>query len=75
MSNKGTEAPQLWRNIFGIFMIIVYLGMGVLFFCNFFGFQGSWAWFRWVGGAMFVAYGIWRGWRQFRGVDYPGEQI
>lgn len=58
------------RNIFGIIMILIYIGMGVLFYINFFGFSQSWEWFRWVGGSLFIIYGIWRGYRQFKGIDY-----
>lgn len=64
----------MMRNIFGIIMILIYIGMGVLFFIGFFPwFSGSWEWFRWVGGAMFIAYGIWRAFRQFKGIDDPVE--
>ena len=45
MNDSNTsKTPQMMRNIFGIVMIIVYIGMGVLFFINFFQFNGSWAW-------------------------------
>lgn len=63
------------RNIFGIIMILIYLGMGVLFFIGFFPwFSGSWEWFRWVGGGMFIAYGLWRAYRQFKGIDDPDAE-
>ncbi len=62
--------PQVMRNVFGIIMIIVYVGMGVLFLCGAFSWlTGSWAWLRWVGGVLFIVYGIWRAYRQFKGVD------
>ena len=70
MSTSDTsKTPRLMRNIFGIVMIIVYIGMGVLFFINFFGFSSSWNWLRWIGGVVFTLYGIWRGYRQFKGID------
>ncbi len=28
-------------------------------------------WVRWVGGALFTVYGLWRAYRQFKGID-PG---
>lgn len=66
--NSGT--PKAMRNIFGIIMIIVYIGMGILCFCGVFDWlTGSWAWLRWVAGGIFVVYGIWRGYRQFAGID------
>ncbi|MCM1309639.1 MAG: hypothetical protein NC301_01265 [Bacteroides sp.] len=61
--------PQLMRNVFGIFMIIVYIGMGVLLFINFFRWDSSFTWVRYVGGVLFTLYGIWRGYRQFKGID------
>jgi len=67
-NHKGT--PSTMSTIFGIFMIIIYIGMGILCFCGFFDWlTGSWAWLRWVAGALFVVYGIWRGYRQFAGID------
>lgn len=59
--------PQVMRNIFGIFMILVYLGMGILMCVNFFGFP--WPWTGWVMGILLIIYGIWRGYRQFKGID------
>lgn len=61
--------PQLFRTIFGIFMIIIYVGMGILLFCNFFPWVESWPWLRWVGGVLFTVYGVWRAYRQFKGID------
>lgn len=57
------------RAVFGIFMILIYLGMGILFFINFFQFDASWTWFRYVAGSMLVVYGFWRGYRQYKGID------
>lgn len=61
--------PQIMRNAFGIFMILIYIGMGILLFINFFQFGAGFAWLRYVGGVMFILYGIWRGYRQFKGID------
>lgn len=70
MDNGKTGTPKVMRNLFGIIMILVYLAMGVLFFCGFFApLYGSWTWLRWVGGFMFTIYGIWRAYRQFAGID------
>jgi cytochrome c biogenesis protein CcdA len=66
---SGTGIPQVMRNVFGVFMILIYIGMGILVFINFFGWTPSWYWLRWVGGSLFVLYGIWRGIRQFKGID------
>lgn len=61
--------PQIMRNVFGIFMILVYIGMGILLFMNFFQFDADFAWVRYVGGVLFILYGIWRGYRQAKGID------
>lgn len=74
MSNgkKSSGTPQAMRNLFGIIMILVYIGVGVLFFVGYFPwFSGSWEWCRWVVGGLLVAYGIWRAYRQFTGLDDP----
>lgn len=67
---KSSGAPKTMRMVFGIIMILVYIGMGVLFLCGYFSWlTGNWAWLRWAGGLMFIAYGIWRAYRQFKGID------
>lgn len=67
--NNGSKVPGMFRNIFGIIMIIVYVGMGVLCMLNYFQFTGDFAWLRWVAGAVLVLYGFWRAYRQFKGID------
>lgn len=62
--------PSAMRMVFGIIMIIVYVGMGVLLLINYF----QWTtpvltWVRWIGGFLFIIYGIWRAIRQFWGLD------
>ncbi|MCH5318501.1 MAG: hypothetical protein J1E38_02180 [Paramuribaculum sp.] len=70
--NNQTGTPKAMRNLFGIIMIVVYIGMGVLFFVGFFKpLYESWTWVRWVFGGLFTAYGIWRAYRQFAGIDDP----
>lgn len=68
-NNPQSAQPKLARTIFGIVMICIYVGMGVLLFINFFNFSEDWAWFRWVAGVLFILYGIWRGIRQFCHLD------
>ena len=68
--NRKPMVPSTMRIIFGIIMIIVYVGMGVLLLINYF----QWTtpvlqWLRWIGGIMFILYGNWRGIRQFWGLD------
>lgn len=59
------------RAVFGIIMIIVYVGMGGLLLINYFNWGGDWAWTRYVVGIMLIIYGIYRAWRQIKGVDSP----
>lgn len=64
------NTPKTARLIFGIFMIIIYVGMGILLLVNFFDWEsGSWEWLRWTGGVLLTLYGIWRAYRQFAGID------
>ena len=67
---RKSMVPSTMRIIFGIIMIIVYIGMGVLFMINFFNWTAEpWSWLRWVFGGLLVIYGIWRAIRQFWGID------
>lgn len=63
------KANNVMRTIFGIIMIIIYVGMGVLLLINFFGWGGDWAWTRYVVGIVLIIYGIWRAYRQVKGID------
>ncbi len=55
---------------FGIFMILIYVGVGVLLIINLFRWDPSWTWARWVVGILLIIYGIFRGYRLFSGADY-----
>ena len=61
--------PQIMRNVFGIFMILVYVAMGVALFLNAFNWDADFTWPRIICGVLLVIYGIWRGYRQFKGID------
>lgn len=63
------STPQLMRNVFGIFMILVYVGMGIALFCNAFRWDADFTWARIICGVLLVIYGVWRGYRQFTGLD------
>lgn len=69
--SKGMNPNTVMRAVFGIIMIIVYVGMGVLLLINYFNWGGVWAWTRYVVGIMLIIYGIYRAWRQIKGVDSP----
>ena len=72
--HKLTSVPStrgILGLVFGIFMVIVYVGMGVLLFINFFNWTHDWAWTRWVVGAVLIVYGIFRGYRTY--ADLTGK--
>ena len=63
------KANTALRALFGIIMIIVYVGMGVLLLINYFQWGGDWAWTRYIVGVMLIIYGLWRAYRQVKGID------
>lgn len=68
--DRRPKVPSTMRMVFGLIMIVVYVGMGILLLINFFGWQGELLqWLRIVGGILFIVYGIWRAYRQFKGID------
>jgi cytochrome c biogenesis protein CcdA len=66
---EGSNVPFMLRAAFGIFMVIIYVGMGILLLINFFQWYGDWAWTRNVVGVVLIIYGIWRAYRQVKGID------
>lgn len=68
MENKKNTTPHLLRVLFGILMVVIYLGMGVLMLINFFQWENP-AYYYPIG-ILFVLYGLYRGYRQYRGMDY-----
>lgn len=62
--NRGqTGFNQGVKMFFGIFMVLVYLGMAYLMVINYFHWNGI----RWVFAVAFGAYGLYRGYREIRG--------
>ena len=64
--NKN-PTPKLARTIFGIIMICIYVGVGALVLSGYFFWMEDWL--RIPGGIMLIAYGIWRAYRQIKGID------
>lgn len=62
-------APKSLRIAFSAFMIIVYIGMGVLMFINFFDMPEKWDWARYVVGVVLILYALFRGYREYNGID------
>lgn len=67
--DDAMKPNKVMRAIFGIIMIIVYVGMGVLLLINFFNWGGDWAWTRYVVGVVLIIYGLWRAYRQAKGIN------
>lgn len=63
MENEN-KTPNTARLVFGIIMIAIYIGMGILALMNFFQWKSEIM--PYVAGIFFIAYGVWRGYRQFR---------
>lgn len=60
-------APKGARLAFGILMILVYLGVGLLFIFNVFDIVNTTV--SYVIGGILIAYGIFRGYRLYKGVN------
>ena len=60
---------QGMRLFFGIFMVLVYLGMAVLMAINFFNFNNTplWSAVRWLFAVVLACYGFYRGYRELTG--------
>lgn len=65
--NNGNGTPKGARLIFGIFMVIVYIGVGILFFTNVFAIDNETI--SYVIGGLLCLYGLWRGYRLYKGMN------
>ena len=63
---KLPSTGKLLGFTFGLFMVCVYVGMGILLLINFFQWQPSYDWVRYMMFPILVAYGIFRGWRAYK---------
>ena len=63
LDDPNTGQPKGFRIGFNIFMMIVYIAVGVLFFTGFFNIDNKAISYS-VGGLL-IAYGIWRGVRMY----------
>ena len=68
---------QALKLFFGMFMVLVYLGMAALMAINFFNFSNTplWTGVRWFFAVMFALYGIYRGYREFKGEHTYGMRV
>ena len=69
MSNSQSKIVQSMKLFFGMFMVLVYLGMAWLLLLNIFDWNETPLWnaVRYFFALVFGAYGIYRGYREFRG--------
>lgn len=58
-------APKAMRLWFGIFMVLIYIGVGLLFFFDVFSIDSNAI--SYTVGAMLILYGIFRGYRLYKG--------
>lgn len=67
---RPTAAKPI-RIAFGIFMIIIYIGMGILLLINFFNYPDETGWLigRYVVGIVLIIYGLWRAYREVTGMQ------
>ena len=65
---SATDASAAMKKIFGVFMLLIYFGMGGLTYCGYFDILfGQWHWMKWCLGSLFTIYGVWRAFRYFSG--------
>lgn len=69
---NGHGVLKILRVFFGIFMIVVYLGMAYLLAVNYFDWSDAspWKQMRYLMVVVFGLYGFYRGYRQVKGLDY-----
>lgn len=67
------STKQILGVTFGIFMVIIYVGMGVLLMINFFQWNNDWGWTRWIVGVVLVIYGFFRGYRVYKDLAKKDE--
>ena len=65
---ENATPNRVMGTIFGIIMIIVYVGVGILLLINFFNWNADWAWTRYVVGVMLIIYGLFRAYRAAKGI-------
>lgn len=64
---NGNNTPKGARLVFGIFMVLVYIGVGILFFTNVFSIDNEVI--SYVIGGILCLYGVWRGYRLYKGMN------
>ena len=71
MQINSSHILKAFRILFGVFMILVYFIMAYLLLVNFFKWNTEpWLTLRYVFAAILALYGIYRCYRQIKGIDY-----
>lgn len=65
---QPNKITRILKIAFGIFMVLVYVGMGVLVLMH--TFDIPWRWAEIVFGIVLIAYGLFRGYREITGESY-----
>lgn len=76
MSNGVNNMPKGFRLFFGIFMAVLFMAVGLDLLFNWpvqFIYDPSWNLLRWIGGPIFILYGIFRGYRMIKGDPAQNE--
>lgn len=66
-SNDNYPVPKGMRLWFGIFMILIYLGVGLMFILNAFNIDNRTI--SCIIGGLLMAYGVFRGYRLYKGTN------
>ncbi len=67
--NRRQGPGRIMRLVYTIFMVVIYIGMGVLLLLNFFGWAPQYTWPRDIVGVVLIIYGIWRAYRYYAGIE------
>lgn len=69
MDNNYKNTPKAMRAWFGIFMVLVYVGIGLLFILASKTFTIFTPAISIIVGALLCVYGVWRGYRLYKGMN------
>ena len=77
MSKRQIGVNQALKLFFSFFMVLFYLAVAVLMAINFFNFLNTplWTGVRWFFAVIFALYGIYRGYREFKGEHTYGMRV
>ena len=67
-NNRRQGSGRLVRWVYTIFMVVLYIGMGILLLLNFFEWAPEYTWPRNIVGIVLIIYGIWRAYRHYAGI-------